>query len=92
MSHIVTITTQGQISIPAAIRRQIGLDKTRKAFVSTVGKKIVVEPIPDLLELEGALHKYAIKNKPIEEVMAMEEQAAGEAFAQRYRKKSKKRG
>ena len=54
MSFTVSITSQGQISIPAKLRRQLGLEKTKKAIVSEQGGKIVIEPLRDLLDLEGA--------------------------------------
>lgn len=54
MTYTVSITSQGQISIPSKLRKQLGLEKTKKALVSEQGGKIVVEPIKDLLELEGA--------------------------------------
>lgn len=55
MIYTVTVTSQGQISIPAKIRRELGLDKTKQALVSLENKKIIIEPIKDLLELKGSL-------------------------------------
>ena len=43
---VVSITSQGQISIPAIMRKQLSLDEVRKATVFVEGKKIIVEPIP----------------------------------------------
>ncbi|MBI2326852.1 AbrB/MazE/SpoVT family DNA-binding domain-containing protein [Candidatus Curtissbacteria bacterium] len=60
MSYIVSITSQGQISIPAKIRRELGLDKKKKALVTVKEGNIVVEPVKDLLELRGSL-KTTIK-------------------------------
>lgn len=54
MEYLVSITSQGQISIPAPLRRLLALEKYRKAFVSLEDKKIVVEPAEDLLSLKGA--------------------------------------
>ena len=51
--YTVSITSQGQISIPAPIRRKLGLDKKRKASVSLQGDKVIVEPIKDLLDFSG---------------------------------------
>ncbi len=61
--YTVTITSQGQISIPAKIRRDLGLNKSAKALVKIEGNKIVVEPVRDLLELKGSL-KTKIKATP----------------------------
>lgn len=53
--YTVTITSQGQITIPAKIRRQLGLDKTKKAQVVEQDGKLVIEPVKDLLELGGSI-------------------------------------
>ena len=63
MSNIVSITSQGQISIPAKLRRELGLDTSRKALISTDKGKIVIEPARDFLELRGSL-KTKIKATP----------------------------
>lgn len=55
MTYTVTITSQGQMSIPVDLRRAFGLDKTRKAIVYADGDKIVVEPVKDILELRGVV-------------------------------------
>lgn len=54
MTYTVSITSQGQISIPAKIRRQLGLDKTMRASVSSQGGKVIIEPLKDILELAGS--------------------------------------
>lgn len=63
MIYTVTVTSQGQISIPAKFRQELGLDKNKKVLVSMEDKKIVIEPIKDLLELKGSL-KTNIKATP----------------------------
>ena len=55
MTYVVSITSQGQISIPVDIQRQLGLSKKQQAIVSIENGKMVVEPVKDLLELEGSL-------------------------------------
>lgn len=86
----VTLTSQGQITIPAKIRRKMGFEKSKNLLASTQENKIVIEAVPDFLELSGSLRKYAIKNKSIDEIIRLEEEAIGEAIAERYRKKLKK--
>ena len=61
MTYTVSITSQGQISIPAPLRRKLGLNKHKKALVREDQGRIVVEPVRDLLELRGSLNP---KNKP----------------------------
>lgn len=72
MTYTVSITSQGQISIPAPLRRKLGLDKTRKAFVAEQDGKIMIEPARDFLELEG-LFKTNIKASPQQIRQAFEE-------------------
>lgn len=55
MTYVVSITSQGQISIPAPIRRKLGLDKSKKAVVTENEGNILIEPVKDFLELRGSL-------------------------------------
>ena len=55
MVYIVAITSQGQISIPAKIRKQLGLFRTSSAQVSVSDGKMIVEPVRDLLSLAGSM-------------------------------------
>ncbi len=85
MTYTVSITSQGQISIPAAIRRQLGLDKKKTAIVSVEKGKMVVSPIKDLLELKGSLktNKRPLSNKELHEIV-------GQAMADKYAKSLKR--
>lgn len=87
MTYTVSITSQGQISIPAAIRRQLGLDKKKQAIVTVEAGKMVVKPIKDFLELAGSLktNKKPLTNKELHEVVA-------QAVADNYAKKLKRMG
>lgn len=55
MTYTVSITSQGQMSIPAPLRKKMGLDKSGRALVTEKEGKLVIEPIKDLLELRGSL-------------------------------------
>ena len=90
MQFIVTITSQGQITIPAKIRRKLKLDKSKKAIVTVKNDEIVVTPEPDIMQLAGSLHKYAKKNMSIDEVIKMEERAWEDAVVEKYKKYRKK--
>ena len=85
MIYTATITSQGQITIPAEVRRKLKLDKGQKINLILEDDRLYFELVPDLLELGGSLHKYAIKNKSIEEVIKMEEEAVQELWGERYR-------
>jgi len=73
MQQIATITSQGQITIPASMRRQMFLDKFNKAFIRTEDKKILIEPIIDLLSLGGTLANKAKKQRNINQIIDLEE-------------------
>lgn len=53
MTYTVSITSQGQISIPAPIRHKLDLNKSKKALISERDGKLFIEPVKDLLELKG---------------------------------------
>lgn len=53
MTYTVTITSQGQISIPAKIRRELGFDKTNKAILTIEDNKLTMTPVRDAEELMG---------------------------------------
>lgn len=84
MTYTVSITSQGQISIPAKIRQELGLSKRKKALVSIENGKMVVELVKDFLELGGSLKtdKKPLSNKELDEVV-------GKAVAEEYANKIK---
>lgn len=67
--QIVSITSQGQISIPAKMRRELGLNEKEQALVSVENGKVIVKPIKDLLDLRGSLktNKRPLTNKELHE-------------------------
>lgn len=72
MPYSVSITSQGQISIPVKIRRQLGLSKTSKAIVSVANGKVMIEPVRDFLELAGSLktNKRPLTNEQLHDLFA----------------------
>jgi len=87
MQQIVSITSQGQITIPARIRKLLGLNKYPKATVHTENKKIIIEPIPNILTMGGLLKKKAIKEKTINEIIKLEEGAVSKAISKKHLRK-----
>lgn len=87
MTFTATITSQGQITIPAKIRKKMGLKKRQRVIFTLKNKYVILEPEPDIMEFSGALHNYAIKNKSPDEIIKLEEEAVGEAVAEHYKKK-----
>jgi len=88
--HIVSITSQGQMTVPVSIRRALGLDKNRQIRVQLQGNTMVAKPIVDFLDLEGIYSDRAIKGKTTDEIIKIEEESVAEAVAERYKKKLKR--
>ena len=55
MDYIATITSQGQLTIPKAIRKIFSISGATKARIRVEDKKIVVEPKADFWSLSGTL-------------------------------------
>ncbi len=72
MQQIVSITSQGQITIPARIRQKPGLDVYKKDLVATKEGKVIIKPIADIMSLAGILNSKSIKNKDIQEIIKVE--------------------
>lgn len=86
MPYLVSITSQGQISIPAKLRRELDLDQNKSALVKREGRRIVIEPVADLFSLAGAFKHKALKGKTIQEIIDIEEQAWEKEAVKRYLK------
>lgn len=56
MSQVVTITSQGQLTIPRSVREYFGMAGSTKAVLHLEGNKLIVEPQADFWSLSGALH------------------------------------
>lgn len=72
MTYTVTITSQGQLSIPAKLRRELGFSKTNQVLLSVDDGKIILEPVKDLLEMGGALKtdKKPLTDEEMDEFIA----------------------
>ena len=55
MPSIVSITQQGQVTIPKAIRESLKIGKNAKAIVVEKNSTIIVEPIDDIFTLKGSI-------------------------------------
>ena len=75
---LVKITRKGQVTIPAQIRKKLGTDIVE---ITIREGEVVIRPVK---KLGGALQKYAIKEKPIEEVIEMEKEAMADAFREKH--------
>lgn len=84
MSYTVTITSQGQLSIPAKIRKELGFLRTNKAILSVQNGRVIIEPTKDFLELAGSLKtlKKSLSNQQLHDFFA-------QSVAEEYVKKEK---
>ena len=74
MSYTISITSQGQMNIPAFIRKQLGFSKNSKALVSVKDGGMLVRPVKDFLELKGSIStkKKPLTNSELHEFFAQE--------------------
>ncbi len=73
--QIVSVTSQGQVTLPVKLRRALGLDKVKKAVVYRQRGKIIVEPVHSISRLAGILRNRRMENKAIEDIMELENKA-----------------
>ena len=72
------ITKKGQLTIPVEFRKKLG---TNLVEIYMEGDKIVIKPVK---KLGGILHKYAMKDKPIEEIMKKEKEVIENALTEKH--------
>lgn len=84
MTQLISLTSQGQISIPSRMLKLHKIKKPTKVVIRVVEIGWLVELVGDIPSLGGSLNKYAIKNKTPEEVMKMEKGAMQKAIAEEY--------
>ena len=78
MTKTTTISSNGQIVIPASLRRQLGLDPGDVLQVSAEGESLRVEKVPDWEELFGSVGRRARKPPSTEEIEAIRRARATE--------------
>lgn len=67
MTQAVSITSQGQLTIPKSIRDAFGIHGMVKAFIKTDGNKIIVEPKTDFWSLPSSLEsKVSLSDKELQ--------------------------
>ena len=55
MQHTVSITSQGQLTIPVSVRQELGIMGPTKATLTQDGDNLVVKPAKDFWSLGGSL-------------------------------------
>lgn len=84
MNQTVQLTSQGQISIPSKMRKQLKIQAPGRVTLTLKNDRIEVKPVVDILALGGVLHKYAIKNKSPEEIRKLEKEAIAQMYVESY--------
>jgi len=92
MTFTATITSQGQITIPAKIREQLNLDASKKVILTLNKDNVILESEPNIAVLEGIFKRRSIKNKSINQIIRIEKKAIEDAIVERYQKRLKKMG
>lgn len=86
MKKVVTVTSQGQITIPADMRRALNVSSSRELILTLKDKKVTLEPTEDIYSLFGSLKKhpkvqeklaeYKTKKMSNQEIIKAEEKGA----------------
>lgn len=94
MLQTVTVTSQGQITIPAYMRRTLNLNKKRKIFIFLDNGELRMRPAEDFLSLASSLAVYVKKNKnkTLGQIVDDEQKALKMANLARYKDYLKRNG
>ena len=67
---LVTVSSKGQVVIPAPIRKKLNIQKGARFLVSVEGNRIVLEPAEEallkykgILDTKGKVLKYLLKER-----------------------------
>ncbi len=55
MQKVVSITSQGQVTIPSEVRQLFGITTATKAVLSVNKNQIIIKPKDDFWSLQGSL-------------------------------------
>jgi AbrB family looped-hinge helix DNA binding protein len=67
----VTVTSKGQITIPADLRKKLGITEGTKLIIVCEGKALKIVPIPKLSQLAGIDKEVFKGRKPSKELEDM---------------------
>jgi len=80
----ITVTTKGQITIPADLRRELQISEGTKLIVTREGEALKIIPVPKLSQLAGVDKEIFKGRKPSKELEKMREEWTQE-FDQRLK-------
>lgn len=81
MQYTTSVTQKGQATIPAAIRRSLGIKPNSKIIIELKGNEASIKPVADFFKMKGSVKS----DKPFD-IEAMEK-AVQEAIVNKYAKK-----
>jgi len=68
MSEVIKVTSKGQVTLPASIRKMFGLDKDSYIAVDTIGDYIIMKKVGlKLKEISDMIRKSAVEKKITED-------------------------
>lgn len=70
MRSLLTLSSKGQLTLPAAFRKQLGLRQGDRleATVSEDGDRITIVRVGGIEELSSRISGYAVDREPVEHV------------------------
>ncbi|MDH5686638.1 MAG: AbrB/MazE/SpoVT family DNA-binding domain-containing protein [Candidatus Bathyarchaeota archaeon] len=80
----ITVTTKGQITIPADLRRELQISEGTKLIVTREGEALKIIPVPKLSQLAGVDKNIFKGRKPSKELEEMRKEWTQE-FDQRLK-------
>lgn len=66
---ISTVSSKGQITLPAEARRAVGIRPHDRVFIDVRAEQIVVQPVEDFFKLDGFLGKPCSRKKELADMM-----------------------
>ena len=89
MQSIVSITSQGQITVPMDMRRYLKMGKREKIKATLIGEKIMLEKLPEIEDLAGIFEtdaKRITKGMTQKEILSAEKKAIEDGWVSRFKK------
>ncbi len=71
MTHTVTVTSKGQLTLPAKIREALGIRQGTRLEVETADGGILLKPVRRLSEMKGAAKKALAGSTPLSQLKAL---------------------
>lgn len=91
MTYTIAITSQGQMSLPATIRKLVGFSQPGTATVRIQGDGVFIKPTRDIVSLAGILHDkiklpHGYDKMSTQEIIDAEKKSYKNAVVKHYEK------